>query len=71
MIPLFHRYSMKVCEVDDCSNKPSTIIDDVTDSDGDQVSFCLCEKHYLEAKETGKITFRLDFTKNDRYEPEE
>jgi hypothetical protein len=57
MIPLLQQWNIKRCNVKDCKDKPTTIITNIP-----QVPiFGLCEKHYKECKENGKISCTLEF----------
>lgn len=61
MIPFFNQYQIHRCNVSECHEKPTTVITDCVDNDGDKLNFALCEKHYQESKEKGRIDYRLDF----------
>lgn len=56
MIPLLSQWNVHRCNVRDCKEKPTTIITGLT-----KQPFGLCEKHYLESKEKGKLEYTLDF----------
>jgi hypothetical protein len=58
MIPLFQQWGIHRCNVRNCKEKPSTIITEITI---ECPVFALCEKHYNECKESGKISCTLDF----------
>jgi hypothetical protein len=55
MIPLFHQWGINRCNIKDCKEKPSTICVH------EQVTFGMCEKHYLEGKEKGTMKLQLEF----------
>ena len=59
MIPLLIQWGINRCNVKDCAESPTTIISGVI---GAPV-FGMCEKHYLESKEKGKLDYTLDFKK--------
>jgi hypothetical protein len=61
MIPAFQKFNITRCNVSGCTQKPSTIIKDCVADNGDAVDFALCEHHYKESKEKGRIEYRLDF----------
>lgn len=61
MIPLFVQHNIKRCNVSGCANKPSTIVIEAVDNDGDRLDFALCEVHYKECESSGKIDYKLDF----------
>jgi hypothetical protein len=65
MIPLFQQYGIKRCNVKDCKEKPSTIVTECVDSAGYRLDFALCEVHYQECKQSGKIDYSLEFA-NDK-----
>jgi hypothetical protein len=54
MIPLLHKFGVTRCNVSKCCEKPTTIITGITDK-----PIGLCEKHYNECKEKGKIDYTL------------
>lgn len=56
MIPLFTQWGINRCNVKDCKEKHTTIIEGAINQ-----PFGLCEKHYSECKEAGKINFTLIF----------
>jgi hypothetical protein len=56
MIPLFKKMGVTRCNVRDCKEKQTTIITGATEQ-----PFGLCEKHYNECKQSGKINYTLDF----------
>lgn len=56
MIPLLISWGVKRCNVRDCKDKPTTIITGLI-----KQPFGLCEKHYIESKEIGKLAYTLDF----------
>jgi len=56
MIPLFHQWGVTRCNVRDCKEKQTTIITGATEQ-----PFGLCEKHYNECKQSGKLHYTLDF----------
>ena len=56
MIPLFQQWGIHRCNVRDCTEKQTTIIIGLT-----KQPFALCEKHYIECKESGEIKCTLDF----------
>jgi len=56
MIPLLQQWGVNRCNVRDCIKKPTTIITGATEQ-----PFGLCENHYNECKETGKIAYTLDW----------
>ena len=56
MIPLFNQWGIHRCNVRDCTEKQTTIIVELADR-----PFALCEKHYTECKDSGKIKCTLDF----------
>jgi hypothetical protein len=51
MIALLHQWGIKRCNVKDCNQEPTTIVTGVSDC-----PLGLCEIHYNEFKETGKIS---------------
>ena len=57
MIPLFQQWNVDRCNVKGCKGKHTTIIAGIPDVP----KFGLCEKHYSECKETGKLKFELEF----------
>lgn len=61
MIPLFQQHGIKRCNVSKCELKPSTIVTDCVNSDGESIDFALCEAHYQECKTKGSINYTLDF----------
>jgi hypothetical protein len=56
MIPLLQQWNITRCNVRDCMEKPTTIITDLIEQ-----PFGLCENHYTQCKESGKISCTLDF----------
>jgi len=54
MIPLLSQWGVTRCNVAKCTEKPTTIITGVINK-----PIGLCEKHYKECKETGKIDYTL------------
>ncbi len=60
MIPLLQANGIKRCNVSGCANKPTTVITEAVDADGDRVDFALCEEHYQECK-AGEIKLHLEF----------
>ena len=56
MIPLLTQWGVNRCNVRDCHENPTTIITGATEQ-----PFGLCEKHYKECKESGKIAYTLDW----------
>lgn len=61
MIPLLSQWNIHRCNVRDCRDKPTTIIAGVIEN-----AFGLCEDHYTESKETGKLAYTLDFFELDK-----
>jgi hypothetical protein len=66
MIPLFQQYNISRCNVDGCKEKPSTIITDCVDENGDTLDFSLCETHFQEAKVKGRIDYHLTFEQSTK-----
>jgi len=56
MIPLLTQWDVNRCNVKNCIEKPTTIIIGALDR-----PLGLCEHHYNESKEKGKIDYTLDF----------
>ena len=56
MIPLLNQWHINRCNVRYCREKPTTIISGVIEN-----KFGLCEKHYNESKQSGKLDYILDF----------
>jgi len=61
MIPLFQQWNIHRCNVRDCKEKQTTIITGII-----KRPFGLCEKHYKECVETGKLAFTLDWCKLEK-----
>jgi len=59
MIPLFLQWNVSRCNVAGCKEKQTTIITGVPNVP----TFGLCEKHYNECKESGKLNYTLNFDK--------
>lgn len=56
MIPLLHGWGVRRCNVDGCTNKPTTI---VSDPDAGWGPAGICEPHYQSAKEAGDWKYHL------------
>lgn len=54
MMPLLAQWKVRRYNVSQCTENPTTIITGVTDK-----PLGLCEKHYNESKEKGKIDYTL------------
>ncbi|MEO5991886.1 MAG: hypothetical protein ABIP68_09650 [Ferruginibacter sp.] len=55
MIPLFHQYGIKRCNIIECKDKPTTICLH------EKATFAICEKHYLDCKAKGIVNLKLEF----------
>ena len=64
MIPLFHDWKVKRCNVKDCTDKPTTIITQL--AEGAPVSGW-CENHYQDFKNTGTFEGTLIFDDFDAF----
>ena len=64
MIPLFHQWGIKRCNVSGCTTKPTTIITGIPETEG---PFGLCEEHHQEVKTKGELDFMLDFDDFDAF----
>lgn len=67
MIPLFWTWGIHRCNVEGCTNKPSTIGSD----DELNVGFGLCEKHFQETTVPGGASFDLVFDDFDAFAVEQ
>jgi hypothetical protein len=56
MIPLWSQFNLHRCNVRNCNEKQTTIIQGLIGR-----PFALCETHYQEAKTNGEIKCTLDF----------
>jgi hypothetical protein len=56
MIPLWQQYQLHRCNVAYCKERQTTIVIDLV-----SVPFAICEKHYKEFSESGKIECTLHF----------
>lgn len=65
MIPLFVDWNVKRCNIEGCTEKPNTIIQDHTP---DVPLYGVCEEHYQEGKKPGVITYTLVFDDFDAFE---
>jgi hypothetical protein len=66
MIPLLHDWGIRRCNIKDCTEKPTTIISAVENVP----VFGMCEKHYQESKESGKLDCKLIFDDFDAFHPD-
>jgi hypothetical protein len=66
MISLFQQHNISRCNVDECNQKPSTIITDCVADNGDTLDFALCEFHFMEAKVKGRIDYHLTFEQSTK-----
>ena len=64
MIPLFHDWKIRRCNVKDCKEKPTTIISQL--AEGAPVSGW-CEKHYQDFKTSGEFDGTLIFDDYDAF----
>ena len=55
MIPLFSNYKINRCNIEGCTDKPTTICIH------EQADFGLCEKHFIEGKKAGTMKLKLEF----------
>lgn len=55
MIPLFTQYGINRCNIKDCKEKHTTIVVH------EKAIFGMCEKHFLEGKEKGEMTLKIEF----------
>ena len=62
MIPLFCTWNIRRCNVEGCTEKPTTIVTQVIDC-----AFGLCEKHYQEVASKGEYDFTLVFDDFDAF----
>lgn len=65
MIPLFSQYNVRRCNVDGCTQKPTTII---LDAHPDAPCFGLCEEHHKTCERTGQLDFKLTFDDFDAFQ---
>ena len=56
MIPLLIAWKIARCNIKDCKNKPNTIIANTS-----APVFGMCEEHYQEAVQAGKVKLELEF----------
>lgn len=64
MIPLFHEWGIKRCNVSGCTNKPSTIISELSP---DVPVSGWCEDHFQDFKTSGRFKGTLDFDNFDAF----
>ena len=65
MIPLLIEWGVRRCNVKDCTNEPSTIITNITP----EISLLgLCETHYKEMADAGRIDHTMMFDTFDAFE---
>ena len=64
MIPLFCDWGLKRCNVEDCTERPSTII---TDPTPEIAAYALCEEHYQGANKPGGTNYTLIFDDFDAF----
>jgi len=64
MIPLFSQWKVKRCNVDGCTDRPTTII---LDAHPEAPCFGLCDVHHKICEETGELDFRLVFDSFDAF----
>lgn len=55
MIPLFHQYGIRRCNIKDCKEKHTTICIH------EKATFGMCEKHFQEGKKMGTMKLKLEF----------
>ena len=56
IVPLLHQWNVRRCNIKDCKEKPTTII-----TGTEAGIFGMCEKHFIEGKEKGKMKLELEF----------
>lgn len=56
MIPLFQQWNVTRCNVKDCKEKHTTII-----TGAHEKALGMCEKHFTEGKEAGKMKYIFEF----------
>lgn len=61
MIPLLNQWGITVCNVENCEDKATTILTGLNET---KRAIGICEKHYQEAKATGKFHFKIIFNKD-------
>jgi len=64
MIPLFSMWDIRRCNVEGCTDKPTTIGTD----DELEITFGLCEQHFRETNTPGGASFDLVFDDFDAFE---
>jgi len=58
MIPLCHMWNIERCNVEDCHEKPTTIVQGIAPG----IPLCgFCEKHFQQANIPGGANFTLEF----------
>ena len=65
MIPLFFDWGVRRCNVEGCTEKPTTIITQLAEA---APVTGWCEKHYQDFKTSGKFAGRLIFDDFDAFE---
>ncbi len=64
MIPLFCDWGIRRCNVEDCTDRPTTIVAGIEEAP----VFGLCEDHHNEAKEKNEIAYSLVLDDFDAFE---
>ena len=64
MIPLFSMWDIRRCNVEGCTDKPTTIGTD----DELELAFGLCERHFQQTKPLAGVEFDLVFDDFDAFE---
>jgi len=64
MIPLLCQWGIKRCNVENCREKPTTIVQGLAAD----IPLCgFCEKHFQEANVSGGANFTLEFNEFDAF----